>query len=95
MSALRLRCLRCGAWDDMDPLDPYAFGICSSPCFSKQLATLGDDSVAGLGRMIRFQERYLKGAKQHPTYKDLTAWLLGESAPCVERDNAARQASLF
>lgn len=59
----------------MDPLDPYGFGICASPCFTKLLEVLDDGSLAGVDRMNRFHARYQRSVERHPTYKALIAAL--------------------
>ena len=71
---LRLRCLRCGDLDEMDPVDVYTWGLCFG-CHRKALAVVGDASTRELDAFNRFHARYQKNASRHPTYKALTAAL--------------------
>jgi hypothetical protein len=73
---LTLRCIRCGDWAEMDPLDPYGHGICCA-CFSKWLAT-----DIGSPAFLRFRQRLNRNVERHPTRKALSAALdAPESTP--------------
>lgn len=57
---LRLRCVRCGEWDEMDPTHTGNFGLCVR-CWHRVLP--------------RFSRSWQKGQDSHPTYRALTAAL--------------------
>lgn len=71
---LRLRCIRCGEWDDMDPCTEVAWGLCRR-CWGKHPA------LGGSGSMQQWR-RHQKSWEHHPTFIALTAALEAlESTP--------------
>lgn len=70
---LRLRCIRCGEWDDMDPLATFAPGTCRR-CRLEAIRPV-DTGMARIRRLHRFEARYQRNIAGHPTYRALTAAL--------------------
>jgi hypothetical protein len=64
---LRLRCLRCGEWEWMDPFELYGWGLCAW-CWSKH-----PDVYPDAGRFNRWCARYQKAGPKHPTWRALAA----------------------
>jgi hypothetical protein len=66
MASIRLRCLRCGDWAEMDPTATHSFGLCD-PC--------GE----WIRRRVRAWGRWVEApafhVRNHPTYKALSAAL--------------------
>jgi hypothetical protein len=80
--SLRLRCIRCGDWDEMDPTDAYGWGLCI-PCVGKFPFP---DDTAGWRRWFR----WMKGINGHPTQKALSAALEAlESVPHGSLDTSS------
>lgn len=75
MTLLRLRCLRCGEYDEMDPNETYGWGLCSA-CWSKHPPpTIPRRGTLDSGPFYRWMDRWQKGMDRHPTYKALSAAL--------------------
>lgn len=73
---LRLRCIRCGEFHEINVFEEKMAEICAA-CFSK-----GADILFAPGPRFRQQQRFLrwcgrwqKGMTRHPTHKALTAAL--------------------
>lgn len=66
---LRLRCLRCGEWDEMNPVAHAWFGICAA-CVQKWYAWQARGLSYSFRQAVFF--RYRKRMTKHPTYKALT-----------------------
>jgi hypothetical protein len=69
MATLRLRCIRCGDWDEMDPTEMYGWGLCSN-CWSRH-----PDLISDPRPFLRWMDRWQRGMERHPTYKALSAAL--------------------
>lgn len=70
---LRLRCLRCGGWADLDAKAVAWFGLCDA-CISKWYAWR-DAGISYNKRKSVFY-RHRLAMTGHPTYKALTAELV-------------------
>lgn len=76
---LRLRCVRCGDWADIDPLSRFDSGVCGT-CYAKfwGFEHLGTP----YRRRLALWLRHRRNAERHPTYKALAAALEAlESVP--------------
>lgn len=68
---LRLRCIRCGDWDEMDPLVYFTLGLCGT-CTTRVMAVW--DSLEP-SKLHRWCVRWRRDQERHPTYRALAAAL--------------------
>lgn len=72
---LRLRCVRCGDWDEMEPDQMYGWALCSS-CWRKASEVLDSGIDEKRVRAFhRLMDRWQRNVESHPTYRALTAAL--------------------
>lgn len=67
MTILRLKCMRCGNWADLDPLEMYGWGLCSN-CWNKH-----PDLLPSARKFHRWMGRWQKCGPRHPTWQALAA----------------------
>lgn len=71
MATMRLRCMRCGNWTDLDPLEMYGWGLCGN-CWDKH-----PDLLPNARAFHRWMERWQKSGPAHPTWTALSAAMEG------------------
>jgi hypothetical protein len=75
MTLLRLNCIRCGDWDEMDPADLPAYGLGLCMACRARIVVCGDKTRAEIRLMGRRFRRYQREMERHPTFKALTTAL--------------------
>jgi len=71
---LRLRCLRCGDWAEMDPEETAGWGLCYG-CYSMEPGLQVRHGKWDSGANRRWNARWQRDMERHPTYKALSAAL--------------------